>query len=157
MKENLIIGGFPGIGKTTLKRANIDPSLSVRDLDPYKYRWVGKYAEGVINRSWPDNYIKEILETNSNVDVLMTSLHPVTIDTLVDKGYQPVVVYPSLDMKEEFLQRYRERGSCDEFVATLTKNFELFVQRAISQKGCTHIILEPGQYLTDIFQKILSL
>ena len=65
------------------------------------------------------------------------------------------LVYPSLEMKDEYIQRYINRGSNEQFVTLLKANYESWIQELMMQTNCKHVVLETGQYLSDVMKDIL--
>lgn len=63
------------------------------------------------------------------------------------------LVYPSSEIKEEYIERYRVRGNNDAFVKLLTVNYDSWINELKSQSGCNHIQLTSGQYLLDVLNK----
>lgn len=152
-KEAKIILGFPGIGKTTL--FNNEHKLKFLDSDSTNFSWENK-EKTVRHSNWPQNYIDHILEEQDEVDAIFVSSHDVVRDALTKAGINYFLVYPSLEMKDEYIQRYRNRGSNEKFVRLLEQNYEKWVQELMNQQGCTHIVLQPGQYLSDVMNRILK-
>ena len=71
------------------------------------------------------------------------------------KGIPFVLVYPNRELKDEYIQRYKERGNNDAFVDLLEKNWDNWMDEMDSmnpQEGQSlyKIKLGPGQYLTDV-------
>jgi hypothetical protein len=64
-------------------------------------------------------------------------------------------VYPSLDMKDEFEARYRDRGNSQWFIDLLIGNFDIWITALMAMDG-DHIVLKPGQYLADVLPLILA-
>jgi hypothetical protein len=61
-----------------------------------------------------------------------------------------VLVYPNRDIKDEYIQRYKDRGNNDSFVDLLNKNWDNWMDEMDGQKGCEKVTLGSGQYLTDV-------
>lgn len=65
-------------------------------------------------------------------------------------GIPFVLVYPNKDIKDEYIQRYKDRGNNDAFVELLTKNWDNWMEEMDNQEGCYKVKLDSGQYLTDV-------
>jgi hypothetical protein len=74
---------------------------------------------------------------------------------LVNEGHEVTLVYPTLDQKQEYRDRYYNRPGSEKVAEMLTANFETFLGRAQSLEGCKAVILKPGQYLSDVLPEIL--
>lgn len=145
-----IISGFPGIGKTAFSGKN--GSLKILDSDSSQFSWNKK---GKRNPEWPNNYLDHIRENLTEADVILVSTNDAVRSALKDAGIRFVLVYPSLEMKEEYIERYISRGSDQKFVELLRKNYETWIQELMAQTGCRHVVLESGQYLSDVMLEIL--
>lgn len=143
--STLIISGFPGIGKTYI--AKEEPF--VLDSDSSKFSWL---AKGVRNPEFPENYIRHIknsIKVAPPYYAILVSSHKVVRDALVAHGIKFTLVYPARGIKEEYIQRYKDRGNEGAFVKLLEKNWDSWMDELETQEGCTYIRLNTGQYLKD--------
>ena len=152
---NKIISAFPGIGKTTLVQIN----KNYIDLESSDYKWIDidktlpieerKGTAKTINPDFPENYIKKITElTDMGFNVLISS-HKEVREALQAQGIEYTIILPSLDMKEEMINRYLSRGNQESFVNLLKTNYEKFVED-LSMDTNEKIVLKSGQYLSDL-------
>ena len=149
----VVVSGFPGVGKTTLFSKN--EGLVLLDSDSSKFSWEDA-ANRVRHSEWPANYISHILENMNSADAIFVSSHQEVRDALVANDLAFVLVYPGLEMRDEYIQRYKDRGNKSFFVALLEENYEEWIQGLMEQQHCVHVVLKPGQYLSDVFTHILS-
>lgn len=140
---NNVFSGFPGVGKSTVFK-NAD-GLVVADSDSSTFD----------KSEFPGNYLMHIQETRPKVDVLLVSSHNVVRDELEERGIPFHLVYPTVDQKEDYMNRYRERGSPQPFLDLMDQNWEKFIGECAQQIGCTHVVLKPGQFLGDVIQDYL--
>jgi len=145
-KDTLVISGFPGIGKSHFFRKNEKEGKSVLDSDSSLFSWIEK---GVRHPDFPNNYIKHIKENLGKSDIILVSSHKNVRDDLVENNIPFTLVYPSRSIKEEYLQRYIDRGSDNPFIKLLDNNWDNFLDEMEQQKGCEKIELEEGKYLSD--------
>lgn len=152
---NKVISAFPGIGKTTLVQTN----KNYVDLESSDYEWIDidkalsieerKGTAKTINPDFPENYIKKIIGlTDMGFNVLISS-HKEVREALQARGIKYTIVLPSLDMKEEMINRYLSRGNQENFVNLLKTNYEKFVED-LSMDPNDKIVLKHGEYLSDI-------
>lgn len=150
-----VISAFPGIGKTTLVQTN----KNYIDLESSDYKWIDidktlsieerKGTARTINPDFPENYIKKITElTDMGFNVLISS-HKEVREALQAQGIKYTIVLPSLDMKEEMINRYLSRGNQESFVNLLKTNYKKFVEDLYMDSN-EKIVLESGQYLSDL-------
>lgn len=150
-KEAIVICGFPGIGKTTL--LDRVGKSTILDSDSSNFSWANQ-AKNERNPDWPGNYIDYIKKNHDKADVILVSSHDVVRNALVNAGIKFTLVYPSLQMREEYIKRYKDRGNDEKFVKLLETNYENWIKELMAQKGCTHVVLQSGQYLSDVINNI---
>lgn len=144
-KQTLVISAFPGCGKSHFFRNNKD--MEVLDSDSSKFD----------KAHFPQNYIEHIKSNLGKVDIIMVSSHKEVRDALVENGIPFILVYPSPEIKEEYIQRYIDRGNTGSFVQLLNNNWEIWLKELEKQKGCKKIKLKKGQYLSDVIQYLVPI
>ena len=118
--NTVIYAGFPGVGKSYF--FNNSNNLVVSDSDSSQFSWIIERRPNgarVRNPEFPNNYIKHIKSLIGKVDIIFTSTHKEVIDAMIAAGIDFTIVYPSVELKDEYLKRYRERGSDDSFIGLL--------------------------------------
>lgn len=148
-----IVAGFPGIGKSHLFKN--PQGFVVADSDSSFFSWADPVAK-VRHPEWPKNYIQNIFDAETSVDILCVSTHKEVRDEMAMNGIRYNLVYPSLEMRSEYIQRYKDRGSDPEFIALLKRMYEPWINELATQKGCKHIVLQSGQYLADVVPDIIT-
>ncbi len=141
-----IISAFPGTGKSYFHR---NSDSKVLDSDSSQYSWI---EEGVRNPDFPNNYIAHIKGNIGDADFILVSSHEVVRTALVTEGIEYTLVFPEISLKEEYVERFRQRGSPQAFVDLLEKNWDSWITELEKQSGCTHVKLKQGQYLSDILR-----
>jgi hypothetical protein len=137
MIETKLISGFPGVGKSYLFN-NTD--LKVLDSDSSTFD----------KNEFPSNYIKHIKYNIGKVDIILISSHKEVRDALVDNNLLFTLIYPKIELKKEYLKRYRKRGSNEGFINFISNNWENFILDLDNQKNCNKIKLNKGKYLKGI-------
>ncbi len=115
-KPAVIISGFPGIGKSTLFSNPGD--LTFMDSDSTNFSWKNRETRER-NPDWPDNYIAHITEYKDRADAILASSNKEVREALLSAGIDFTLIYPSLEMKDEYIGRYRTRGSDEKFIDLL--------------------------------------
>jgi len=136
-----IIGGNPGIGKSTFVKEN-GARLDVVDLDAEPY---------LGDPSWPENYMEKILSVVNKHRLILISSFPKVVKALMDHGLKITVVCADEGLQEEYRQRYLGRGNDKELAESLV--IRSHTSRAEQQKrfaGARVIFLGKGKYLSDI-------
>ena len=137
--KTIVCAAFPGTGKTTLYEKSIGSSLTVLDSDSSKFD----------KNDFPQNYIKHIKDHIGKVDIILVSSHKEVRDSLVKNGIKFNLVYPLKSEKEEYIERYASRGSDDQFIKLLQKNWDLWIDECQEQTGCFHMKIGHNTFLED--------
>ena len=61
------------------------------------------------------------------------------------------MVYPEIGLKQEYVERYKQRGSSEKFIELLSNNCEVWIKELQSQKGGDHVVLKSGQFIANVF------
>jgi hypothetical protein len=144
MNFTRVVSAFPGCGKSHFFVTSKDQI--VLDSDSSKFDKSG----------FPNNYIEHIKENLGKADVILVSSHKEVRDLLVECEIPFTLVYPDISTKDEYIQRYIDRGSSKDFVALLERNWELWIGELDEQTGCDRVKLKAGEYLSDVLNKSLS-
>lgn len=161
MKQGLIISGFAGIGKTTLEQKY----SNVIDLESSDFKWIysdentqnmnKERRKGTTNRTqnplWPLNYIKEIIQKSSEYDIVLISQDKDMRDCLKENGCSYIVCFPKKECKQEFIQRYIERGNNEKFISLVSSNFDTWIDALMDEDN--KIIMEPSEFLEDTLNR----
>jgi len=139
-KQTRLISAFPGCGKSHLFRNK--GTRAILDSDSSKF-----------NKDYfPENYMQHIKNNMGKADLICISSHDVVRQALLENKLPFTLVYPDRSIKEEYIQRYKDRGNEDSFVRLLENNWEEWMDGMENQKGCDHIKLQKGQYLSDVIE-----
>lgn len=130
-----VICGFPGVGKSTLFRNRGDQKILDSDSSTFD------------KAEFPQNYIAHIREKIAEGYTILASTHDVVRAALVENGIPFAIVYPALNCKDEYLQRYRDRGSPQGFVDLMDAKWVDFVNGCAAQKGCISYCMPQGAYM----------
>ena len=131
-----IISAFPGTGKTYCHNQH----QSTLDSDSSKFD----------KKDFPANYIRHIKANIGSVKTIFVSSHKEVRDALIKEELDFIIVYPHYTLKEEYLGRYRSRGSLSVFVQLLDGNWTEWITEMVNQEGCQHIVLKSNQFISDI-------
>lgn len=149
MKMTKVIAGFPGVGKSYFTKRAKELNLSVQDSDSSEFSWS---EPGVRNPAFPQNYIEHIKEKleDDSVDFILVSTHDIVRKALEENQIKYTLVYPDPSLKEEYINRYKERGSDGKFVKLMDTKWLDFIHELIEETYPDVIELRKGQYLGDL-------
>ena len=143
--NTLLCAAFPGTGKSYYCNSELTiqyaPDKWCCDSDSSKFD----------KSNFPQNYIEHIKERIADGYArIFISSHKVVRDALVENGLEFILIYPDETLKKEYIDRYKNRGNSEQFVELLDKNWENWIAECKEQKGCKHIVLSSGQYLSNV-------
>jgi hypothetical protein len=151
----IIVSAFPGCGKSYCTQYG--KNLIIHDSDSSKFHFLDEKGES--NPDWPNNYIQHIIRLKSRgyYDVIFVSSHADIRRVLKDNGLRYLLVYPERNCKDEYLQRYRHRGSSLSFVERLEANWQDWLQFCW-EDAAVKLVLGTGVFLTEenLLQTICS-
>lgn len=139
--ETLVVSGFAGTGKSYYvnygEGNDYMPQGFAIDSDSSKFD----------KKYFPNNYIEHIKNNIGKVKIIFVSSHKEVRDALVKNGIDFTLVYPELKLKEEYIERYKIRGSDDGFINFISDNWNDFIMDLRYQKGCKHLVLKESEFM----------
>ncbi len=137
-----IIAGFPGVGKSFYQKNN--PECLDSDSSFYS-------AE----ERFPDSYMQHIVRTlqENKYNVILVSTHAVVLEAMCEYGFRFTVVYPHIDLKEEYLERYRQRQSPPALIKIISDNWDDWIT-ALEASSYKNRRLISGQFLADVMEEL---
>lgn len=141
---NIIVCAFPGTGKSYL--AN---KMGYHDSDSSKYSWIQK---GVRHPDWPNNYIEHI---KSLEGIIFVSTHKEVRDALYQNNIPFGLIYPDRSLKEEYKQRYINRGSPESFIKLLDEKWDVWITEMENEGRYAkkYKITKPNFYVQNVIEE----
>ena len=137
-----LVSAFPGTGKTHYCKT---------DLSFLPVTWaVDSDSSTFDKKDFPNNYIEHIKNNIGNVVYQFISSHEDVRKALVDNCLQFTLVYPDISLKEEYIERYKKRGSPKGFIDLISKNWDEWITQLTKQDYCKHIVLKKGEFISDV-------
>lgn len=130
-----IIAAFPGAGKSFL--SNKHPHISDSDSSHFDKRY------------FPTNYLDHIQALYDRGVCTFVSSHSLVREGLVKRNLPFLLAYPDHACRDEYMERYSQRGSPVAFLELLYNNWDTWLDECVAQKGCEHLVLGPGVFLED--------
>lgn len=131
-----IVSAFPGTGKTYACE-NLN---GIIELEGWRYH----------GSDFPDNYVSAIKDTTPNFQYVLISTNKEVLDKLEEEDLDFSIVYPSTQLKTEYLERYATRGSSIDFMEMLQDNWEKWINELEERENTLKIQLEQGEYLSSL-------
>jgi hypothetical protein len=154
----ILICGFPGVGKTWLSgKAYRErfPGLPIEDLESITFTYEDD-AHKIKRPDFPSNYVSHIKERCKLPGIVMVTSHEKTRKLMLEQGLKFVSVYPLIELKEEYLARYKNRNSPQEIIDVVDRLWVEFITGFQAERGYKHKQLAAGQFLEDIIDEIVE-
>lgn len=139
--RNLIICGFPGVGKSTAA----ERCKSVLDLESTPYHstndlnWFSKYVDAI------ENYVNDV-----HYNYILVSTHKLVRDEMQYRGIPYIIVTPLIKLKDEYLARYIKRGDPYSFVELINGQWESWIED-FAYDDMPIIHLDAGENISKLF------
>ena len=157
LKVTRVISAFPACGKTHYCENNNTEDFVILDSDSSEFSWV-KDEDGnntdVRNPDFPDNYLEHIKSKLGSADIIFVSSHSAVLDALDEANIIYSIVTPYADMKEVWIERFKERGNDEKFIEFLSNNFEEFVN-SFAERNANIYYLGKYGYIEDYIEEII--
>lgn len=147
--QTIVIAAFPGAGKSVTVADN--PDLAISDSDSSNYSW--KIVDGVRtderNPEFPQNYITRIKDMlDDGLDFVFVSTHKEVRKALEENKIKYVLVYPEKECKEEYMKRFEKREDTEEFIKTISDNWDAWIDdMSVEAFPKLKMLLGGDQYL----------
>ena len=146
MSETRFLFGFPCVGKTYATHHEEELGSKIVDSDSNFYHWLRNcdgslvYDENGVkipHPEWPMNYVNiikmlayEIEPETERPDWILLSTHDEVMKSLLTTLPEDAIcfaMYPAKDMKDEFMQLYKDRGSPQSFIDLMDEKWDEFI------------------------------
>lgn len=136
---NTIVSAFPGTGKSYI----CGTSEKYLDSDSSKFD----------KSNFPTNYVDYIETQSENNLIHFVSSHKEVRDELRKRNIPFMCVIPKVENKEEYLQRYKDRGNAVGFIELVNNNWDNWIEDIIQNESYV-IQLEKGKFISDVITQI---
>ncbi len=141
--NTMLVAAFPGTGKSYYCNVDADyiPQSFATDSDSSQFD----------KNHFPENYIEHIKQKISEGYArVFISSHKDVREALVLNNLPFVLIYPAKELKEEYIERYKQRGNNEKFIQLLSDNWDNWIDECKSQTGCYHIELKSNQFVANV-------
>lgn len=137
-----IIAVFSNCGKTHYVLNNYS-SVSCVDHDFYDWMYRGNLGD-----DWLKHYINRMGQLRHCFDYTFINVLPEILNIL---PFESLIVYPNRDLKDEWVARATNRGGSPKFPLLLNNKWDEWITACENYKGENHIVLQSGEYLSDVY------
>lgn len=147
----IVVSGFPGVGKSHFAKTS---SLRVSDSDSSEFDKDG----------FPVNYVEAIKQRQKEFDIVLVSSHENVREEMERQGVYYQIVFPDYGLRDEYLQRYRDRGSPESFVQLISDNWKNWTEKCAYDgsyeynelRSLNGYKLGPGRFIADVADRIVE-
>lgn len=137
MSATILCAAFCGTGKSYLCR---NEPHTYREIECWQYR----------KGDFPNNYVHDVIDAIGKIKYLFISTDPVILKALHILGIKILLLYPENELRNEYLDRYINRDDPYDFIGSIMKNWDIWINELKDQNYCRHIILKSGEFINDI-------
>lgn len=164
--EKLLIMAYMGTGKTELE--NRYDNVVDFDFQDYKYIYdesirhlpleqrKGSVNLRTENSNYPNNFIEDSVKLLDEGKIVVSPFIDHVFMAYDSPEFQEqvhdvrvILVCPTLDNFDEYVQRFKQRGNNDEFIARREKEFPSLVDLFESSDNYERITMRPGEFLSE--------
>ncbi len=138
MIDTIICAAFCGTGKTFICNKT---NINAIEIEYWKYK------DGL-----QKEYIEDIRRYYGKIDYIFIATDPEGLNLLRHEGFEITLVYPENELRNDYLDRYIERGSSPDFIGTFMIYWNPWINELKELKYCKHIVMKKGQYLHDVLK-----
>jgi len=137
-----IISGFPGIGKSYYHKLHPETTL---DSDSSEFSWIiNEFGDKIRNPEFPYNYIKHIKNNIGKYEYIFVSSHEEVRRALLDNCLFFYLVYPVYWQKMIYIERYKARGSSEDFIQKVSANWDNWIDPPYPHNGFKFVYSEDN-------------
>ncbi len=122
-----IIAAFHGTGKSYFTKRYNQEIFNILDLDTSDFSHkLDSSNVKVINPEFPSNFISTLIN-NSSHDLALIPVDKSVLNLLIEKNIEFEIIYPDVSLRSDYVLRYIERGSSDDFIRFIDAKFEKLI------------------------------
>jgi hypothetical protein len=159
MSSQIIVPGFPGVGKS---HTSMKPSMTRQIIDADSSAWSWLPGTTTRNPNFVSDYLDHLTRLMQQHDGeerfvhICCSTHKAVLDELLLRRFPSIIVYPQRDLREEYIERYIDRGSPVAFCDMMVAKWDSFIDDLDTAQSPV-IRLGAGEFFCDALALIESL
>lgn len=168
--EKLLIMAYMGTGKTELE--NRYENVVDFDFQDYKYIYdesirhlpleqrKGSVNLRTENPNYPTNFLDDAIKLLNEGKIVVSPFIEHVFKAYDSSKFKSsidnvrvIIVCPMRDNFEEYVQRFKQRGNTDEFIARREKEFSSLVDLFEMANNYEKIVIKPGKFLSETLEE----
>jgi len=157
MARGIIIAGFATCGKSFIGKKY----SNVIDLESSDFKHNNASLENVpiearkgtkreVNKDWPNNYYKAIMEAVKIYDVVLVQLKPEHFDYFDKNNIKYSIAYPNINNWEDVKKKCINRGNNEKFIRRLKSVFVPFYEDCLKRNYENLYIINENETLESV-------
>lgn len=136
--NTLVVSAFHGTGK------------SYCSWNSEKYKILDSHFGRFGRAHFPDNWIEHIKNNIGKVDFIFVSSQELVRNALTEANIPFMLIYPNINLKDEYIKRCQDRGSDQAFIDRLDKKWDTWITKLGSVKHNESVVLDSNRFISDI-------
>lgn len=153
----IFIYAFTATGKSTISKKYSNVIDMESTLYKYQEDKEDETTKGTIrklNNDWPQNYFDALNKVKNKYDYILIS-DEICNDFLRKNNYEYWWIYPNENLKEEYLERCKQRGNNEAFINWYSSKWEEWIDHCKKDKiASKHIELKSNEYLENVLPNL---
>ena len=161
----MIFATYAGTGKS-FAAENLDKVLDMA-IVPYKYKFPEEYTaerftesdkgcvEYPFDENYPEKYVADILKNIMEYEHILIPSDNRVMDVLDAQNVEYVLCHPERSLKDEYQQRYHERGNSEAFIRIFVDGWDVWMD-SFEKRCCKKYVMHQGEYLLDVVEMYME-
>lgn len=168
--EKILIMAYMGTGKTEL--ANKYDNVIDFDFQDYKYIYdesirhlpleqrKGSTNLRTENPDYPQNFLTDAIELLNDGKIVVSPFIDHVFNAYDNSNLKSqvndlrvIIVCPTRDNFEEYVDRFKQRGNSNEFISRREKEFSSLIDLFEQANNYEKIVMKPGQFLSEALEE----
>ena len=143
-KKGVIVCGFFGIGKSSVTQYR--PDVKFFDLD-------AKYF--IKQPGWEKIYVECAIALKNEYDIVCLKSSDKVMNLLNKLNEKYYLVYPNRYAKRDFMERAIKNKYSREWIENFFSRWEQYIEEVEQEDSANKIVLQNGEYLSDIVDRLV--
>lgn len=168
--QKLLIMAYMGTGKTELESRY----ENVVDFDFQDYKYIydesirhlpleqrkGSVNLRIENSDYPTNFLNDAIKLLNEEKIVISPFIDHVFRAYDSSSFKSkvndvriILVCPTSNNFDEYVERFKQRGNSDEFIARIKKEFPSLIELFENASNYERIVMKPGQFLSDALEE----
>lgn len=108
------------------------------------------------NHNYVDTYIESLKSRIGTCDIILVPVNDKIISALLNDGIKCIVLYPRLDIKQEFLKDLEKARIDLDYISMLSDSWDFLIKRLDKRNYPYKVILDKDDNVLEVLNSLLS-